>query len=158
MAHWGVQHHDTEFASAVCLQLNTYLRPGVVVELTTDHVVPSAPNAGRAYAGVWGLNLAPSAGDVTTKTGTFDESVLIGDVSHHWINEMMRLLYDKAMERTGKGWSARLFPTLTLNRYERSSGAAVPTWASSSCTSRRTSSATPAPRTTGSTSAGRCAR
>jgi len=119
LAHWGIQQHETEFSCAVCLQFNTYLRPGVVVELTTDNVVPAAPNAGRAYAGVWALNLAPATEHVTTKTGTFDESVLIGDVCHHWLNDMMRLLYNKAMNGTGHGQSTRLFPTLTLNRYER---------------------------------------
>ena len=44
---------------------------------------------------------------------------MIGDVGHHWLNDVARLLYNHALRRTAWGKTAQLFPTLILNRNEQ---------------------------------------
>lgn len=64
-------------AMAVLLQSHCYLRPSECIGLTRENVC--FPARGRYRK--WGLIIAPQALGVTTKTGHFEDSVLIGDTS-----------------------------------------------------------------------------
>lgn len=96
-----------DIAVAMTLQLHCYLRPSEVLALTKAHV--SAPSVGRYHK--WGLVIAPSELGVATKTGAFDDSILLADVpDFKWIGDMMEL-YMKHVRN-------KLFPNLSLQQYE----------------------------------------
>lgn len=95
-------------AMAILLQMHCYLRPSECIGLTRDNVC--FPAKGRYRK--WGLIIAPQALGVTTKTGHFEDSVLIGDTGDtNWISQLFALYMKKV--------SDELFPGLTLAKYEQ---------------------------------------
>ncbi|CAE8695937.1 unnamed protein product [Polarella glacialis] len=113
VADFAVDNNNGEAALAISLQLDGYLRPSEAINLTAGQVMPPARKAGRAYSKSWGIVLAPSEEEKPTKTGHFDDCVLIGDIQHEWLGPMLELIVQ------GKRPEERLFPSLTLASYER---------------------------------------
>ncbi|CAE8638853.1 unnamed protein product, partial [Polarella glacialis] len=113
VADFALGAGNGEAAFAIALQLDGYFRPSEVLNLTVKQVMPPARKAGRAYAKAWGIVLAPAEDQKPTKTGQFDDSVLIGDIQHEWLGPLLELLTkNKAPEE-------KLFPSLSLASYER---------------------------------------
>jgi hypothetical protein len=102
---------EIDVAVALSLQLDGYFRPSEIAELKTRQVMPPAMGAGPAYA-KWGIVLAPQALGATTKTGQTDDSVLVGDVAHEWLHDVLQL------QVRGKTKNQKLFPNLNLRSYE----------------------------------------
>ena len=70
----------------------------------------SLPARGRYRK--WGLLLAPDSLGQRTKTGQTDDTVMIGDISSTvWVSECFALYMASITDE--------LFPTITLNKYER---------------------------------------
>ena len=111
-AHYFLDLGEDMAAACVAFQLDTYLRPGVAVEFTADRVIPPATKAGRKYGSRWAIVPARSDLQQTTKTGTSDEALLVGDVTRHWVSDLVSRLYHAAAPKR------RLFGHLTLARYE----------------------------------------
>ena len=91
------------------VQFDCCLRPSEALQLCRDHVVPPV---GARY-NCWTIIVKLSEmGERTNKTGTADDSVVVGDIpDRRWMNKVMKFLYDRS---TGK-----LFPKITLANYER---------------------------------------
>ena len=106
------REYDIEAACAIPLQLDGYFRPTEVISLKVKQVIPPARRAGKKYSKCWGIVLAPSEGNSSTKTGEFDDSVLIADIQREYLGDILRLLV------SGKQPDDRLFPNLTLANYE----------------------------------------
>ena len=99
-------------AAANMLLLDTYVRPGALLELTPGHLARPAPRLGGMYARFWSLVLAPQESGKFTKTGEQDDSVLVGDRGRSWLGDMLNLLSSIAGDP-----QALLFP-ISLNQYE----------------------------------------
>ena len=111
-AHYFLDLGGEMAAACVAFQLDTYLRSGVAVEFTADRVIPPATKAGRKYGRRWAIVPARSDLQQTTKTGTSDEALLVGDVTRHWVSDVVSRL------RLAAAPDGRLFGQLTLARYE----------------------------------------
>ncbi len=110
-------------ARAAALQMDGYFRPSEVLATKRSDVAqlnrlapfavtvaPSCPAAGAA------AEVAPPR----AKSGQYDDTVLIGDkisidAGRPWLKSLMRALLASA----AAGPSSRLFPSLTLARYEK---------------------------------------
>ena len=69
-----------EQAVAVLLSFHGYLRPGECDSLTSLQLVPPVAAAGPQSA-YWGLLLGPTELEKPTKVGSWDESVVLGDLA-----------------------------------------------------------------------------
>lgn len=101
-------------AFAVCLQLDSYLRPTEVLTLRMGQVCPPAPRAGRRFARQWAIVLGMQEWGERTKSGSTDDSVLVADKSHEWLPALLRLLYDPLAKE-----DAPLLPGTDLSMYEK---------------------------------------
>jgi hypothetical protein len=113
VADYALDAGDGEAALAISLQLDGYFRPSEVINLLAKQVLPPACKAGRAYSKAWGIVLAPAEDEKPTKTGQFDDSVLIGDIQHEWLGSLLGII------TKNKKPEDRLFPSLSLASYER---------------------------------------
>ena len=101
-------------AAALALHLDTYVRPGVLVTLTTDHPWPPVPDAGPPFDRYFALDVSPQHLLLPTKQGKFDDSIIFADKAHDFLNVILaRLLRDVAA-------GGPLLPGLTLLAYEQS--------------------------------------
>jgi len=99
-------------AAALALHLDTYVRPGVLVTLTTDHLWPPVPDAGPPFDRYFALDLSPQHLMIPTKQGKFDDSILVADKAHSFLNVILARLYRDAA-------GGLLFPGLSLMAYEQ---------------------------------------
>ena len=97
-------------AAAVYLHPQLYLRPSELVALRPDDVL--LPVAGTRYRTV-GVIVAPRELQITTKTKSQDDTILVDGACHASTSEVLREL---VRIRSG---GERLFPRLTLNAYEK---------------------------------------
>ena len=96
-----------DMAMAILLQMHCYLKPSECLGLTRQHVC--FPAAGRYRE--WGLVIAPQDLGVCTKTGQFEDSVLIGDhPDTGWVAGLFAIFMRHV--------TGHLFPGLTLHQYE----------------------------------------
>jgi hypothetical protein len=101
-------------AACLVLQFDAYLRPGVAVLLRRENVVPPARNVASAYRR-WALLLAPLESGTTSKTGTRDDSILLGiSPARVFIAGIVAELFAQTSVE-----QPALFPTLSLSVYER---------------------------------------
>ena len=106
-AYLAVDQGNLDIAFAMVLQYDTYIRPSECLGLKRSNV--GFPAGGRYQA--WSVVLAPFELGNATKTGTFDDSVLIADkTDRRWLGEAMGLY----MKLVGDS----LFANLSLERYE----------------------------------------
>ena len=125
LGNLAVEQGRLDVAMNLSLQYDGYMRPS---ECLTLHSSQVCPPAGKRYPH-WAIVIAPSELHATTKTGTSDDSILIGDMSHNsWIRECMRLWMKRVPKAGGP-----LFPDLSLSLFEH--------WCRSACTELKYKSA-----------------
>ena len=96
-----------DIAFSMVLQYDTYLRPSECLGLERAHL--GFPAQGRYNK--WSIVVAPFQLGATTKTGKFDDSVLVADKSDRsWLTKAMELYVQRHPDK--------LFPQLTLAKYE----------------------------------------
>ena len=104
----ALEQNHVDIAFAIVLQYDTYIRPSECLGLSCRNV--GYPAGGRYDA--WSLVLAPFELGASTKTGSYDDSVLIADrPDRKWLKEAMKF-YMKLVDRN-------LFEHLSLERYEQ---------------------------------------
>ena len=104
--HVGAKRLD--MALLMLLQYDCCLRPSEAISLTKDHVVPPA---GGRYS-KWAIIVSLSEFGERSKTGTSDDSVIVGDLKdRRWMQQVISHLYRSA--------DFRLFPRVDLGSYER---------------------------------------
>ncbi|CAE7214061.1 unnamed protein product [Symbiodinium sp. CCMP2456] len=107
-AYLALDEQQLEIAFAMIIQLDTYLRPSECLGLRRAHI--GFP-AGDRY-NKWSIVVAPFDLGTATKTGKYDDSVLVADKSDRaWLTEAMQLYMAKTTDE--------LFPSLTLAKYEK---------------------------------------
>eukprot|EP00438_Fugacium_kawagutii_P026513 Skav230495 [mRNA] locus=scaffold2389:150110:150676:- [translate_table: standard] len=95
-------------ALLILVQFDAYLRPSEALHLQVDHLVPPV---GRRYSR-WALIVHPSDLGERSKTGTSDDSVVLGDVSDRsWMN--------KVASKLSEVQAGHLFAGISLSDYER---------------------------------------
>lgn len=93
----------------VLIQFDAYLRPSEALHLRVEHLIPPV---GRRYSR-WALVVHPADLGEKSKTGTSDDSVVLGDVADRsWMKHVALKL-----SKTNAG---HLFPGIGLAEYERS--------------------------------------
>ena len=104
---------DSKLAALVLLQFDCYLRPSEALGLTKDHLVrPAGPRYPR-----WGLIVCLSELQERTKTGTTDDSLMVGDVADRsWMSAVMSFLFEQPEHQ--------LFGHVNLSQYEKALRAA----------------------------------
>lgn len=108
MSSWKLDEPSPTFSFLGLVQFDCCLRPSEALQLCRDHVVPPV---GARY-NCWTIIVKLSEMGERTKTGTADDSVVVGDIpDRRWMNKVMKFLYDRS---TGK-----LFARITLANYER---------------------------------------
>ena len=106
-AHLALDDGLLDIAFGMILQYDTYLRPSECLALTHAHL--GFPAGGRYNK--WSIVIAPFQLGSATKTGKFDDSVLVADKSDRsWLTKAMELYVRKHPDK--------LFPRLTLAKYE----------------------------------------
>ena len=106
-AHLALGDGLLDIAFGMILQYDTYLRPSECLALT--HARLGFPAGGRYNK--WSIVIAPFQLGSATKTGKFDDSVLVADKSDRsWLTKAMELYVRKHPDK--------LFPRLTLAKYE----------------------------------------
>ena len=120
MAAWLLQQKTpVHIQSAKCLLISfdTYVRPGVSVDLCDFNLV--LPNRGvKAAYDKTALILCPSSeGSKTTKTGERDDTIIVGvHPDRKFVGKIVQQLGQETQQRGG----GRLFPNLALKAYEKS--------------------------------------
>ena len=106
---------DLEAAQCTAVQYDTYTRPSVATALGVQNVVLPPTGVQASYQQV-ALLLAPREERVSTKTGKFDDSILVGTVNpdRSFVSSLVKQLAANA--KSGKRLA--LFPNLTLHRYQ----------------------------------------
>ena len=104
---------ELDAATALAFQADGYLRPSEAIGLSGNSVVWAS--AGQVARGALddkvALVIAPSEEGVPAKTGQWDETILVGEFGNRsWMRDVAK----------GAWRPERLFPHLTLERYERS--------------------------------------
>ena len=109
-----ILHRHPHAALVMALRLDAYLRPSEAVELRMAQLLPPAPNAGKQFAGRWGVVIAPQEFKETTKSGQTDDSMVIADKAHAWLNAALAFVYQRGAPDTQP-----VFPKRSLPHYER---------------------------------------
>ena len=103
-------------AAALALHLDTYVRPGVLVTLTTGHLWPPVhhtPDRPSTATSRW-TSSSPQHHLLPTRQGKFDDSIVVADKAHGFLSVILaRLLRDAAA-------GGPSFPGLTLLACEQS--------------------------------------
>jgi hypothetical protein len=83
-----ISMNERGMAIAVLLACDAYLRPGELLDLTVECVIPPQPMMGAAYQ-VVSLLLAPTDLNKPTKTQVFNESVLLDSRDRPWLGPLL---------------------------------------------------------------------
>jgi hypothetical protein len=107
---------EKQAADCLLIQFDTYLRPGVAVELSDWNVILPPSDTSEHYQNI-ALLLAPSDQAETTKAGEQDDTVLVGTVNpdRKFVAELLTKRHQKALYNGG----GALFPLLNLSTYDR---------------------------------------
>ena len=77
----------------VVLCFDCYLRPGVGCTLRRSNVMPPASEVNECYDR-WCLRLSPPESGKPSKTGAYDDSIVVGELSdRRWIAEALAIVY-----------------------------------------------------------------
>ena len=101
-------------AECFIIQFDTYVRPDVACSLCDHNVILPSAGASKKYQRV-GLLLAPSSDGMQTKTGSQDDSVLVGAGPRQFVSQLLT----NAVRRCRKRGGGALWPGLNLPAYER---------------------------------------
>lgn len=108
LATQALEEDRIDIAMLMIVQMDAYLRPSEALDLTKAHL--ASPN-GRRYP-YWGLVVAPADLGDQTKTGTSDNSVLLGDLTHNkWMGPAFGIFVNSMPDS--------LFGDIFLVSYER---------------------------------------
>ena len=77
-----------DLAILTVLSADCYLRPGEALGLSTDMVIDPAPTLGPSYAHA-ALLTHPTAVGRSSKTGTFDDSILMDSRDRRWLGRLV---------------------------------------------------------------------
>lgn len=114
LATLALDQNRVDLAMLLTVQMDAYLRPSEALDLTKAHL--ARPN-GRRYP-LWGLVVAPADLGDQTKTGTSDDSVLLGDTTHNkWLGPAFTTFVNSVPDS--------LFGSINLASYEK--------WLQSAC-------------------------
>lgn len=72
-------------AFAVMLAFDTYLRPGKLCDLRHGNVIPLMKSVGPQY-GFWTILFDPEEYADPSKTGEFNDSLMVGTADRRWIS------------------------------------------------------------------------
>lgn len=101
------------FALAVVLGFDTYIRPGKVCALSHRNIIPPAKGLNLKYA-KWTILLHPQELKEPSKTGSFNDSLIVSQPGREWVGTVLGKLYTQFRgEDTDK-----LFP-FTQNQFEK---------------------------------------
>ena len=107
-AYAALEEDRADIAMALLLQYDCYLRPSECLGLTKDHL--AAPVGGRYRH--WAIIIAPFELQQASKTGSYDDSILVADKPDRaWLSSALTM-FCKMSEH-------ELFPNLNLSAYER---------------------------------------
>ena len=114
-----VEWDEIEAAMCLLIQLDTYMRPTAAIELRWSSVVipfGALGGLGSADSSVnkWAFVLGNSDLGETTKSGTIDDTVLLGTDTRDFIVDVWERYAEKYYAD-----GARIFPGLTLSKYEK---------------------------------------
>ena len=84
-----------DLARLTVVAADCYLRPGEAASLTSDMVIPSQRRLGAAYGHV-SLQIHPAAQGRPSKTGEFDDTIVVDSVSRPWLSQVLMALKTKA--------------------------------------------------------------
>lgn len=107
------------YAAAVVLAFDTYIRPGKLVELRHLNIIPPARGVGKHYRH-WTILLHPQEQLVPSKTGAFNDSLVVGSKDRPWVGALCGLLFSKHSGNT----DGALFP-FNLDQFEKQFKASV---------------------------------
>ncbi|CAK0870936.1 unnamed protein product [Prorocentrum cordatum] len=100
-------------ALAVVLQVDTYVRPGALMGIKREDLLPPIRQRGSRYTD-WGLVLSPSTRAGKTKSGEQDDTLVIGILDRTFVKDVAAFLHGSAHD------GERVFRHLTLPSYEKS--------------------------------------
>ena len=95
-----------------CLLLGfaPYLRPGELLSLSRKHLCPPVPMAGLSC---WSIVFRLTEDFMPTKSGTFDEALLVDGVMWEWMNPFLRQLFNSLKD------DQRLLPRSSTQMHEQ---------------------------------------
>ena len=123
IADYMAEHHSCRMAFLTVLAFHCYLRPGVAAKLAVEYLTPPVSNEGPEA--LWNLNLQRQEHEKPSKTGTWDETVIVGD-SPSWtlLSKLIAVLWRSSQSggkqspqgrsRSGDGRGRTLIADLTM--------------------------------------------
>eukprot|EP00438_Fugacium_kawagutii_P005727 Skav230031 [mRNA] locus=scaffold261:317606:318451:- [translate_table: standard] len=107
------------YAAAVMLSFDTYIRPGKICDLRRHNVVAPPKGVSRRYHH-WTLLLHPQELGEPSKTGQFNDSLVVGLKDREWVGTLLGRLYSLHTGQT----DGAIFP-FSLNSFEKEFRASV---------------------------------
>ena len=112
---------DVDTAACLSLLIDSYCRPSEVIDVCVKDVIVPQKHIKLKPAKHYAIVISPNDEDLSTKTGTFDDTIFIGDKGRSWMQDILRLSRARAIRLRRQ----RLFGSLTLSLLERSFAAAA---------------------------------
>eukprot|EP00435_Cladocopium_sp_Y103_P021162 s1272_g5.t1 len=110
---------QAQFAAAVMLSFDTYMRPGKICELVHSNIVPPTRGISSKYS-FWTLLLHPQERGEPSKVGEFNDSLVVGSGDRSWVGAVLGRLYSR---HPGHGME-KVF-NFTLHQFENQFRACV---------------------------------
>ena len=89
MIEWLVKMKRVQSALATALTFACYTRPSETLRIRVQDTVPP-PLAGAMNLRQWSIVLHPSEGETCSKTGEFDESLVLNSPEFKWLESFLR--------------------------------------------------------------------
>ena len=103
-----IKHNDPMVGAAILLQGDLYLRPSELLQLRKHSVLRPS----KARSRYWGVVVGMQEDNQPTKTGAFDDCILLDSIDRQDLSLVLKFLYNKCKRQTDK-----LFGELSLNAY-----------------------------------------
>lgn len=112
IAYYMVTQGLVFHAAAVMLSFDTYVRPGKICGLKHSNIIPPSRGVNKRYQ-QWALLLNPHEMMEPSKTGQFNDSLMVGMKGREWVGTLLGKLYTKHAGTT----DGPIFP-FSLNNLE----------------------------------------
>ncbi|CAK0804177.1 unnamed protein product, partial [Prorocentrum cordatum] len=98
MIDWMLDAGETTAAAATAVCFALYLRPAELLSLTREQVIPPAEGAppGRTFLNFWSVVLRPMECAQPSKTGVYDEGLLLDSPEFTWLPPLLQALRARA--------------------------------------------------------------
>ncbi|CAK0790921.1 unnamed protein product, partial [Prorocentrum cordatum] len=98
MIDWMLDAGETTAAAATAVCFALYLRPAELLSLTREQVIPPAEGAppGRTFLNFWSVVLHPMECAQPSKTGVYDEGLLLDSPEFTWLPPLLQALRARA--------------------------------------------------------------